>query len=500
MAERTQIRRGVGLAAAAALSFGVTVPLLKKASAGTGVFAAGSLLYLGAAAAAGVVVAVRRRSGPGAPLRAGVVARLIGVALLGAVCAPALLVAGVQRTDAVTMSLLLTLEAPFTMLLARLLFHEHLGRRALAAAALVLAGAMLVAVPSGAVGPARAGAAFVAAAMLAWACDNALSRTLADRDPLSVVAWKGLLGGVLSAAVAVVAGEARPSPGAAFALAGIGAVGYGLSLLCYLRAQALVGAARTASVFAAAPFVGSAVALVLGAPWPGVAFARGGVADGRRRVAARLGAASATAIATSRRATSTFTPTTTVTTRITTTRCPRARTATRTRTKASPTSTNTAKTCTTGTTTTDARHAGQRPNSGSSSRSDFTTRSGEPHSASSCGASSSRLDQHRPAARVASRHHVVLVVADRQRVRRIDAHRPAQRQRARGRWFGWPVLARVDGVKLEREHARERLDDLVHVAGQDRDRDLPIAQVAEQVRAAVGQRRRARSPRVRGAA
>ena len=67
MAERTQIRRGVGLAAAAALSFGVTVPLLKSASAGTGVFAAGSLLYLGAAAAAGVVVAVRRRPGTGAP-------------------------------------------------------------------------------------------------------------------------------------------------------------------------------------------------------------------------------------------------------------------------------------------------------------------------------------------------------------------------------------------------------------------------------------------------
>ena len=43
MPERTQIRRGVGLAAAAALSFGATVPLLKRASAGVGVFAAGSL-------------------------------------------------------------------------------------------------------------------------------------------------------------------------------------------------------------------------------------------------------------------------------------------------------------------------------------------------------------------------------------------------------------------------------------------------------------------------
>jgi len=273
MAERTQIRRGVGLAAAAALSFGATVPLLKLASAGAGVFTSGALLYLGAAGAAGVVVAFGRRRVARGPLRAGVVARLIGVALLGAVCAPALLVAGVKRTDAVTTSLLLTLEAPFTMLLARLLFHEHLGRRALGAASLILVGALLVAVPSGGGAPARAGAGFVAGAMMAWALDNIVSRTLADRDPLSVVAWKGLLGGLFSAVVAVVAGEARPAVTTALALAGIGAVGYGLSLLFYLRAQALVGAARTASVFAAAPFVGSVVALAMGAPWPGAAFA-----------------------------------------------------------------------------------------------------------------------------------------------------------------------------------------------------------------------------------
>jgi drug/metabolite transporter (DMT)-like permease len=270
----TQIRRGVGLAAAAALAFGVTVPLLKRASAGVGVFACGSLLYLGAAGAAGLVVALRRRSGARAAgvARAGVLGRLLGVAVLGAVCAPALLIAGVQRTDAVTTSLLLTLEAPFTMLLARLLFHEHLGRRAVGAAALLLAGALLVAAPAGAAPSGRVGAAFVAAAMLAWALDNIVSRTLADHDPLSVVAWKGGLGALLSAGAALALGEARPAAGAALAIAGIGAVGYGVSLLLYLRAQALVGAARTASVFAAAPFVGSVVALALGAPWPGAAL------------------------------------------------------------------------------------------------------------------------------------------------------------------------------------------------------------------------------------
>jgi len=274
MPERTQIRRGVGLAAAAALAFGATVPLLKRASAGVGVFTTSGLLYLGAATAAFVAIAMRRRPAATVPWRAPQVARLLGLAALGAVCAPALLVVGIKRTDAVTTSLLLTLEAPFTMLLALLLFHEHLGRRALVAAALILAGAALAAAPSGAGGGVGPGAAFVAAAMLAWALDNAVSRTFADRDPLSVVVWKGLFGGTLSTGVAALVGEGWPSGVAAIAaIAAIGAVGYGLSLVLYLRAQALIGAARTASVFAAAPFVGSAVALALGAPWPGVAVA-----------------------------------------------------------------------------------------------------------------------------------------------------------------------------------------------------------------------------------
>jgi drug/metabolite transporter (DMT)-like permease len=275
VAERTQIRRGVGLAGAAALTFGATVPLLKLASAGVGVFTSGGLLYLGAAVVAGAAVAWRRPPGGSGLLRAGALARLLGLALLGAVCAPALLVAGIKRTDAVTTSLLLTLEAPFTMLLARLLFREHLGRRALVAAALVLAGALLAAAPSGARAWAGAGVgtALVAGAMLAWALDNIVSRTFADRDPLTIVAGKGLLGGLLSVGAAVLAGEPVPPFAAIAAIGAIGGIGYGASLFCYLRAQALIGAARTASVFAAAPFIGSLTALALGAPWPGAALA-----------------------------------------------------------------------------------------------------------------------------------------------------------------------------------------------------------------------------------
>jgi hypothetical protein len=56
-----------------------------------------------------------------------------------------------------------------------------------------------------------------------------------------------------------------PAIGRALVLLACGATGYGLSLRLYLLAQRRIGAARTASIFALAPFVGAALAWVLGA-------------------------------------------------------------------------------------------------------------------------------------------------------------------------------------------------------------------------------------------
>jgi hypothetical protein len=100
--------------------------------------------------------------------------------------------------------------------------------------------------------------------------DNTLSRSLADLNPSSVIVGKGLMGGVLSVTMAILWHESRPAFTAALALLACGAVGYGLSLRFYLLAQRTLGAARTGSVFAAAPFVGAAVAIAVGQPSGGI--------------------------------------------------------------------------------------------------------------------------------------------------------------------------------------------------------------------------------------
>ncbi len=198
------------------------------------------------------------------------------MALLGGFAGPALLVYGLESTDAVRASLLLTLEAPLTALFAAALFREYVSRRVWLAVTFITIGAATLAYPALAHGSTRGrttGELFVVLACIAWALDNSLSRKLAERDPLAVVAAKGLCGAALSLSVALAAGWITIGAGAALRLLGVGAVGYGLSLQLYLRAQRIVGAARTASVFAAAPFVGVAVAMLVGTPWPGAIVA-----------------------------------------------------------------------------------------------------------------------------------------------------------------------------------------------------------------------------------
>jgi drug/metabolite transporter (DMT)-like permease len=257
---RSPILSGGALAVASAATFGATTPLVQRFGHGAGPFATAALLY-GGAALVSAVPAGRRET----PLRRADAGRIVAVAVLGAVVAPVAFAWGLQRTSGVTAALLLNLEAVFTVLLARLLWREALGARvALAVSAMVAGGVLLVFDGRAASITAGWGALAVAGATLAWAGDNVVGRPLADRDPTRVVLAKGAFGSALSLGLALALSERLPSWRDAAALGACGALGYGISLRLYLRAQRIVGAARTGSIFAVAPFLGAAMAWAMG--------------------------------------------------------------------------------------------------------------------------------------------------------------------------------------------------------------------------------------------
>ncbi len=268
------IARGVMLAAIAAIAFGITAPIIKWAGAAVGPFTTAALLYAGAALAAGILRASSRTTEPG--IRTGDVPRVLVVALVGGAIAPVLLAWGLQRSGATVGALLLNLEAVFTVVLARLIYREQIGARvALAVTAMATGGAALVLAATRTGEWSVYGVIAVTAATACWAIDNTLTRPLAEREPLSVVAAKGSVGAVLTFTVALIVGEPHVALRDAVVLLLCGATGYGLSLRLYLLAQRAIGAARTGSVFALAPFVGAALAIALGdhalSAWTGVA-------------------------------------------------------------------------------------------------------------------------------------------------------------------------------------------------------------------------------------
>lgn len=254
--------KGGLLALLASALFGLSTPMVQSLGKGVGSFTTAALLYAGAAVVAWVLrqpaaqeAGIQKSDGP----------RLLAMAGTGAVVGPVALAWGLQHTSGASASLMLTLEAVFTAVLAWRWYGETLDKRVMAAVGLMLAGGVVLVVEQGTLGQVQLwGLLAVMLATAAWGVDNTLSRGVADRDPGQVVLVKATLGALCTLALAALLDEPVPQVTTAIGLVAVGATGYGLSLRFYLLAQRTFGAARTGSVFAFAPFIGAIGALALG--------------------------------------------------------------------------------------------------------------------------------------------------------------------------------------------------------------------------------------------
>ena len=173
--------RGGLLALLAAALFGVSTPLVQQFGVGLGAFSTAALLYAGGAA---VGLLSRQRIEREARLHRTDLRRLLAMAGFGAVIGPVALAWGLQNTSGTSASLMLTLEALFTAVLAWRLYRETMDGRVWTAMALLLAGGMVLVLDQGRTGGAQLwGLLVVLLATAAWGVDNTLSRALAERDP-----------------------------------------------------------------------------------------------------------------------------------------------------------------------------------------------------------------------------------------------------------------------------------------------------------------------------
>ncbi len=267
--------RGVRAALLAAVLFGAGTPLAKLLLGQVSPWLMAGLLYCGSGLGLGLLRLLRRArpaalEPPAAPLARADRLPLAGAVLCGGVAAPVLLMWGLASMPASGASLLLNAESVFTAVLAWVVFRENVDRRVLLGLVAIVAGAVVLSVPTGAALGGPWPSLAVLGACLAWGLDNNLTRQVALADATWLAAVKGAVAGPVNLALALALGAPwPPAPLVAAALA-LGFVTYGVSLSLFIVGLRHVGTARAGAYFAVAPFCGAALALVLGEPitWP----------------------------------------------------------------------------------------------------------------------------------------------------------------------------------------------------------------------------------------
>jgi drug/metabolite transporter (DMT)-like permease len=270
------MRRGVICALASAALFGASTPLARALVGAIDPLWLAGLLYAGSGLGLSLVLALRHWGIAGAHRRVASIARgdlrwLAATVVAGGVVAPVLFTFGLRSTGGATASLLLNLETVLTVAIAWFVFREHRSARIVTGMAFIVAACVVLGGTGGDAGP-GGGALLIALACLCWALDNNLTRRISGNDAMLIAAAKGVAGGAVNVGLASLLAGPAPPLGPVLAACVVGLFGYGASLMLFVVALRQLGVGRTSAYYAAAPFIGVAVAFAVLGERPDAVF------------------------------------------------------------------------------------------------------------------------------------------------------------------------------------------------------------------------------------
>jgi drug/metabolite transporter (DMT)-like permease len=249
----------------AALFFGASAPISKILLEEVPPVLMAAFLYLGSGTGISLVKIFQRFTAnqKEAGIRCPDVKWLAGAIIAGGILAPIVLMVSLQTTPASTASLLLNFEGVGTTLIALFFFRESISRRALAAIFVItLAGIFLSTDFSGGFGLSL-GALGVILACVLWGVDNNFTRNISAKDPLTIVAWKGLVAGTFSLFLGRFLGQQLPQLTTILNILMLGFISYGLSTMLFIYSLRGLGAARTSALYGTAPLAGVLLSFII---------------------------------------------------------------------------------------------------------------------------------------------------------------------------------------------------------------------------------------------
>ena len=179
------------------------------------------------------------------------------------------MMAGLSLTAASNASLLNNFETVTTAVIALILFKEMIPRRLWFAIILITVGCMAVSFQGMESFTFSPGSLLIVLACVFWGFENNFMKKTADKNPVEVVACKGIFPGIGALVIALILGEQFPAPGTIAAVMALGVVIYGLNILFLVYSERHLGAAKACAIYGINPFLAAIVSCIIFLEIPG---------------------------------------------------------------------------------------------------------------------------------------------------------------------------------------------------------------------------------------
>lgn len=245
-------------AVSAAALFGMSAPFSKLLLAEVPPLMMSSLVYLGAGLGMLIVdfaKSMTKSKAVEARLEKKELPFILAMIVLD-IAAPISLMIGLTMTTAANAALLSNFEIVSTSVIALIVFKEAVGKRLWLSIALITIASVILSTDDLRSLSFSIGSIFVLLSCVFWGLENNCTRKLSIKDPLQVVIIKGLGSGTGAFIIAFYANELVWNIAYIIPALLLGFFAYGLSIYFYVTAQRNLGAARTSTYYAVAPFIG----------------------------------------------------------------------------------------------------------------------------------------------------------------------------------------------------------------------------------------------------
>lgn len=247
----------------AAFLYAVNVPLSKLLMKNINPTMMAAFLYLGAGIGVGIIYIFTYKSeNKSDRLKKSDLFYTVGMILLD-IAAPIFLMIGIKLGSASNASLLGNFEIVATTVIALLIFKEDVSSKLWSAIFLITISSIILSFEGTLSFKFSIGSIFVIIATCCWGFENNFTRKISDKSTYQIVVLKGIFSGCGAFLISLILEEKLPGITYILLALLVGFVSYGLSIFLYIRAQNILGAAKTSAYYSVAPFVGAFLAFVI---------------------------------------------------------------------------------------------------------------------------------------------------------------------------------------------------------------------------------------------